>query len=114
MWDLRLNANTGPIEIKVPANHTAVIFVLSGDVKVSGSHTLSDAELAVFETTGDTLIIESVSESKILFLGGEPLNEPMIGQGPFVMNTQAEIMKAFEDFEAGQMGTMEPIDGSDH
>lgn len=114
MWDLRLNANSGPLEIKVLENHTAVIFVLSGEVKVSGSHTLIDAELAILETSGDTLMIESVSESKLLFLGGEPLNEPIIGYGPFVMNTQAEIMKAFEDFEAGKMGTMEPIDGSDH
>lgn len=113
MWDLRLNQNSGPLEIKVPKNHTAVIFVLSGDVKVSGSHTLSDAELAVFETAGDTLVIESVTASKILFLGGDQLNEPFIGHGPFVMSTQDEIIQAFDDFEAGKMGSMEPIDGSD-
>lgn len=112
MWDMRLNENT-QVELVVPSGHTAVLFVLDGEVEVSGTHTLKNAELAVLENEGNTVSLRVKKESKILFLGGEPLNEPIVGYGPFVMNTQAEIMQAFKDFEAGKMGEIESIDGSE-
>ncbi len=56
------------------------------------------------EREGDSFTLTAHSDSKILFLGGEPIHEPIIGYGPFVMNTEKEIRQAFLDFEQGKMG----------
>jgi redox-sensitive bicupin YhaK (pirin superfamily) len=66
---------------------------------------LGPAEIAMFEREGSELVFKTEAETKVLFLGGEPLREPVIGYGPFVMNTQAEIYQAFSDFEQGKMGS---------
>lgn len=112
MWDVRLKAGAN-VELTVPAGHTALVFVLSGNLVVSESHQLISAEMAVLETAGDKIQLKASEDTKLLFLGGQALNEPIVGHGPFVMNTQAEIYQAMKDFEAGKMGDMEPIEGSD-
>jgi hypothetical protein len=59
------------------------------------------------ERAGDTLVIEAQEDTTLLLFNGEPLNEPVIGHGPFVMNTVAEIEQAFVDYESGRMGRIE-------
>ncbi|QAZ40614.1 quercetin 2,3-dioxygenase [Methylibium sp. Pch-M] len=104
LWDLRLVAGR-PVRLSVPAGHTTALFVLKGALRVDGSDTVvGEAELAVLEREGDTLQIEAVADATLLLLGGEPLNEPVVGQGPFVMNTPAEIRQAFLDYQSGQFG----------
>ena len=104
LWDLRLVAGR-PVRLSVPAGHTTALFVLKGALRVDGSDTVvGEAELAVLEREGDTLQIEAVTDATLLLLGGEPLNEPVVGQGPFVMNTPAEIRQAFVDYQSGQFG----------
>ncbi|WP_428414901.1 pirin family protein [Methylibium sp.] len=104
LWDLRLVAGK-PVRLTVPAGHTTALFVLKGALRVDGSDTVvGEAELAVLEREGDTLQIEAVEDTTLLLLGGEPLDEPVVGQGPFVMNTQAEIRQAFLDYQSGQLG----------
>ncbi len=105
IWDMRLNEGH-TVEFKVPAGHTTAIFVLSGKVVLSEGHEVGEAELAVLEREGDTFSLTAKEGTKILFLGGEPINEPIIGYGPFVMNTPEEIRQAFFDFEAGKMGSI--------
>lgn len=112
MWDLRLHKNTS-VDLKVPDGHTAVVFVLSGSVTVSQQETLGDAEMAILDPKGEFVYLQANTESKILFLGGQPLNEPIAGYGPFVMTTFKEIATAFDDFENGRMGTLDPIEGSE-
>jgi hypothetical protein len=103
LWDLRLAAGK-PVRLTVPAGHTTALFVLKGALRVDGSNTVvGEAELAVLEREGDTLQIEAVQDATVLLLGGEPLNEPIVGQGPFVMNTPAEIRQAFLDYQSGQL-----------
>jgi redox-sensitive bicupin YhaK (pirin superfamily) len=102
LWDLQLSASAN-VELKVPAGHTAVVFVLSGQLDIGGTQ-VGTAELAVLDPDGDTLSLTAREETKLLFLGGEPLGEPIVGYGPFVMNTQAEILQAMQDFSAGKMG----------
>lgn len=111
LWDIRLNAGS-TAEFKVPAGHTTAIFVLSGKVNVDGK-TIGDAEMAVLEQEGDTFSMSASEDAKILFMGGEPIHEPIIGYGPFVMNTQAEIGQAFKDYENGKMGTLGRIEGAE-
>lgn len=112
MWDLRLHKNTS-VELKVTPGHTAVVFIASGSVTVSQQEKLGDAEMAILEPKGESVYLQSHTESKVLFLGGQPLNEPIAGYGPFVMNTFKEIATAFDDFDKGKMGTLDPIEGSE-
>lgn len=112
MWDVRLKSGAD-VEFKLAKGHTALVFVLSGHVTVSGTHQLKEAEMAILDKENETLSLRASEDTKFLFLGGEPLNEPIFGYGPFVMTNQAEILQAMQDFEAGKMGTMEPIEGSD-
>lgn len=112
MWDMRLNAGS-ELNLKVPSGHSALLFVLSGSIKTADSHVLQSAEMAIFERETDQLSFSIIEDSKVLFLGGEPLNEPIVGYGPFVMNTQKEIQQAFIDFQEGKMGAISSIEGSD-
>jgi len=111
LWDLRLKAGH-TVTLKVPAGHTASAFVLSGKLE-AGKDTIGDASIAVFERDGDTLSLKALEDTKLLFLGGEPIEEPIVGYGPFVMNSIGEIKQAFVDFEAGRMGQIEAIGGSE-
>ena len=103
LWDIRLNADHQVI-FKVPAGHNTAVFVLSGEVVLNDGEIISNGDLAVLEREGDTFSLKANQDAKILFLGGEPINEPVVGYGPFVMNSMPEIQQAFNDFrKMGQM-----------
>lgn len=106
LWDIRLNADH-TAKFKVPKGHTTAVFVLSGHVTLEDGEMISNAELALLEPEGDTFTLSAMEDSKILFLGGEPIDEPVVGYGPFVMNSAAEIAQAMRDFENGKMGRIE-------
>jgi redox-sensitive bicupin YhaK (pirin superfamily) len=112
LWDLRLRAGH-TVTLKVPADHTAAVFVLSGKIE-SGTEQVGEAALAVFERDGDELTFKVLEDTKLLFLGGEPIEEPIVGYGPFVMNSIGEIKQAFIDFEEGRMGSFGSISGSEN
>lgn len=104
LWDIKLEAGSKNT-LQVPAQQTTTLFVLSGRVRI-GEKTIEPAEIAVMETAGDQFTVVAEEDSKVLFLGGEPINEPIVGYGPFVMNSQQEIYQAFHDFESGKMGQL--------
>ncbi len=112
MWDVRLKKN-GALKVEVIHGHTTCFFVLSGKVKLGSSEVIQEAELAVLDQVGSYFVMESSEEAKILVLTGEPLNEPIVGHGPFVMNSETEIKQAFADFQNGRMGRIEAIAGSE-
>ena len=90
----------------------ALAYVLSGSGAVGPErHPISMGQLAVF-AEGDTVTVaaNAAEPLDVLLLGGQPLREPVAAYGPFVMNTRAELMQAFEDFQAGRLGTI-PADG---
>lgn len=103
VWDIRLRAGASATLPLIPG-HTGALVVLAGTVMLNGETVLRDAQWAQLARDGEALQIEANNEAKLLFLGGEPINEPIAGHGPFVMNTKAEILQAFEDFEAGRFG----------
>jgi quercetin 2,3-dioxygenase len=106
LWDLQVHGSHR-VELQVPVGHTTALFVLKGAVRVpngDGEQRVGEAELAVLERDGDTLAFDAIEDVSLLLLGGEPLNEPVIGHGPFVMNTEAEIRQAFADFQSGRLG----------
>ncbi|MDD5460247.1 MAG: pirin family protein [Methylococcales bacterium] len=101
LWDLRLPAQQ-TVELDVPEDYTTLLFNLKGSVKINNSDTMSDVELAFFERKGITITLTALKDACLLVMNGEPINEPIAGYGPFVMNTQEEIRQAIEDFNHGR------------
>jgi len=101
LWELRLLAGQ-TVELDFTENYTTLLFALKGSVKINNSATINDAELAFFERLGKTITLTGLKEATLLIMNGEPIDEPIAGYGPFVMNTQEEIRQAVEDFDAGR------------
>lgn len=108
MWDVSLPNTGAEVDLPFPSNHNCVVFVRRGSIEIldGKSKVLGPQEVALMRMDGgDTLRIRVVeSDSKLLILGGEPLNEPIAAQGPFVMNTQEELRQAMTDYRLGKMG----------
>ena len=103
VWDVRLNAGKS-VKFSVTEGHTTSFLVLKGRVKLPGGEEVGEAAMAVLEREGDTFAIEALKDTTLLVLTGAPIDEPVVGYGPFVMNTQAEIREAIADFNSGKMG----------
>jgi len=112
VWDVRLKKGAA-FKVDVKAGHTSTFFVLSGQAQLKSGEVIQEAQLAVLDQSGDFFEVEALQDTKILVLTGEPLNEPIVGYGPFVMNSEAEIKQAFVDFQQGRMGQIAPITGSE-
>ena len=79
--------------------------VLEGEMLLNGTQKVLDSSIVMFDQDGDAAIqLEAVQDAKFLVLTGKPLNEPIQGYGPFVMNTKEEIVQAFNDFNQGKFG----------
>jgi redox-sensitive bicupin YhaK (pirin superfamily) len=105
VWDVRLRAGH-KAALPVPAGHIAAIAVLRGSIAVNGSRRAGDAELVVLDAAGEEIEIDGVADSTLLLLSGVPIAEPVVGYGPFVMNTRQEIETAMRDFQGGKFGRM--------
>lgn len=103
VWDARLKAG-GRVELEFPEGYTTLLAVLRGRIAINGEESAGPAELAVLERAGAHVVIEAVEEASVLVLNGEPIDEPVVGLGPFVMNTREEIQQAFSDFHSGRLG----------
>ena len=103
LYDLRLRAGHS-MPLQIPNGYHVGLLVLSGQASVEGSHRLSEAELAVFTSTGEPITIIAEEDATILVMAGEAIDEPVARYGPFVMNTKAELVQAVNDYQAGKMG----------
>ncbi|MDO5101895.1 MAG: pirin family protein [Lautropia sp.] len=101
--DVRLKAGA-TAELDQPEGWSTLLVVLDGTVMVNGETVLRKAEMATLSHEGSGVRIEANGDAKLLLLAGEPIDEPVVGYGPFVMNTQAEIRQAIEDFNSGRFG----------
>ncbi|HET8839091.1 MAG TPA: pirin family protein [Flavobacteriaceae bacterium] len=106
LLNARLEKNA-KAEFSFPENYNTALLVIEGKIKINGSETVELDHLALFENIGETFQIEALEKSVVLILSGEPLNEPIAAQGPFVMNTREELEQAFNDFNHGRFGQLE-------
>jgi hypothetical protein len=103
LWDVRLNAGGGAL-LQVPPGHTASVFVMEGMAKINGKATARAAEIAVLDRQGEGFRLDAEGPVHLVVLSGEPIDEPVFGYGPFVMNTEEEIRQAIADYNNGKMG----------
>ncbi len=103
MWDIRLNASKQQV-FAIPESHNLLLLVLDGTVLVNGEHIVRASQLVSFEKGGKDVEIEANTDAKILLLSGEPIDEPVVGYGPFVMNSEEEIRQAIMDVQTGRFG----------
>ncbi|MDE3143686.1 MAG: pirin family protein, partial [Bacteroidota bacterium] len=103
MGEMKTN---GSFSFSFPSNHQTIFYVLSGDVLINDSTKISSKQMALFNKEGETFSIKATADSLFFVGSGEPINEPIAAHGPFVMNTQTEIMEAFRDYRVGKMGVL--------
>jgi len=96
----------GRYAFTVPADHHAFVYLLNGKLNVNGTADIEQHFLYAFNQDGDGFEIEALEDAYFLVASGQPLNEPISSHGPFVMNTQTEIMEAFRDYQLGKMGVL--------
>jgi quercetin 2,3-dioxygenase len=103
VWDARLEAGQRA-ELDLPAGHAGILVVLRGAVALSGSRRVGATEMALLDRAGAGVTVAAEADATLLVLSGEPIDEPIAGYGPFVMNTEAEIRQAVEDYRRGAIG----------
>jgi len=102
VWDVQLSPG-GDVLLNLPEGHTALIVVQSGETTVNDV-AVKAVELAELDRAASDVRVMSQTPSRLLVLTGEPIGEPVIGRGPFVMNTDDEIRQAIRDYQSGRMG----------
>ena len=105
VFDLEFK-ESGASEFDLPQGHNSLVFALEGELRVGADERPVQAgELGVLERTGPGRVrLQAVAGARALVLSGEPIDEPVAAYGPFVMNTQQEIMDAIRDYQSGKMG----------
>ena len=96
----------GDFEVNIPKDHQSMLYLLHGDVTINDTLELKKDEnqFIQFNQDGDGFSIKAKAKSQLLFLSGKPFNEKVKSWGPYVMNTQSEIMEAMRDYQQGKMG----------
>ena len=92
------------IELAFPSGYTTAMLAIKGSALINGTEKLSLNNLAMFGRDGEEFTVEALEDGIFLLMSGEPLNEPIAQYGPFLMNTQAEIAEAIDDYRQGKFG----------
>jgi redox-sensitive bicupin YhaK (pirin superfamily) len=108
LWDVRLRAG-GTASLSLPEGRTVAVIVLKGAVQVNGDAIAREAQFVLLAGTGGEVALEANGDASLLILSGEPIDEPVVMHGPFVMNTEDEIRQAMADFQRGRFGSIEKV-----
>ena len=103
VWDMQLTQGHD-VSLRQPAGWSTALVVLEGEISVNGAENAREGQLVVLSQQGETLHLSAAADAKVLLLAGEPLGEPVVGYGPFVMNSKAQIAEAVRDFNSGRFG----------
>ncbi len=104
LWDIHLKSGKSA-KLFVEDGHTTALLICRGSIQIDG-RSAAEGALVNFDREGTDVVLQASADSHVMLMSGEPLQEPIVGQGPFVMNTQAEIRQAFQDFQQGAMGSL--------
>ncbi|MBH3459890.1 pirin family protein [Pseudomonas putida] len=105
VWDVRLQAGA-TLHLPIALGRNAALVALRGSIRVNDQQDVSPASLVLLERDGEHAGVTALEDATLLLLSGEPIDEPIVGYGPFVMNSQVQIAEAFDDFHAGRFGQM--------
>jgi len=97
----RFDNHAGPARTHTPMD---VWDIRLGTVRINSGQPVGEAQLVTFDRSGEDVFVDADSDATVLLLSGEPIDEPVVGYGPFVMNSQAEIAQAVNDFNSGRFG----------
>ena len=105
VYDVSLKAGTS-FEVNLPSSYNTFLLVADGSIVINKTQMATTKNLVVFSRQGETFVVKAVTDAILLVFSGEPLGQPVIQSGPFVMNTEQEIAEAYQDFEEGKFGVM--------
>lgn len=103
LYNLKPNAGE-EISLNFPAEYATAILAIEGSATLNGEKKLQTDHLAVFANDGEEIVVTADEDSILLVISGEPLNEPIASYGPFLMNTNAQLAEAIDDFRQGKFG----------
>lgn len=106
LFNAKLNKG-GKANFSFPENYNTAVLVIEGNIKVNNSEEITTDSLGLLANEGEAFSVEATDNAVVLILSGAPINEPIAAQGPFVMNTRAELVQAMNDFNMGKFGYLE-------
>jgi len=106
VFDVLLN-DEGRVELRFAPGHNTGLLVMKGEIRINGAAKAGLDDFVVFKNVGERIVIDADSDAQLLVLSGEPIDEPVVHYGPFVMNTEREIAQAFADFNGGKFGHLD-------
>lgn len=96
----------GQIYLPLPTTHNAFLYLLDGQLQFADGQTVKGKNFIVLTKDGEGITLEAVADTRVLLMTGEPIGEEIVAQGPFVMNSENQIMEAYRDFRMGKMGVL--------
>jgi hypothetical protein len=106
---LRFETKSGAdLSFSLPKSYNTLIYLLDGSIESDGK-LIQSKEMAWYENDAENIEIKVLKSSRFIVLSGEPLKEPLVTYGPFVMNTREELNTAILDYQNGKMGTLNEI-----
>lgn len=105
VWDGKI-ANGKAVSVEIPDGHVTMLISLNGNLTINNETPVEPAQLVCFDEQGGNIQLSASDEARFLVLTGEPIDEPVKGYGPFVMNTQEEIQQAIREYQSGQFGAL--------
>ncbi|HYO95949.1 MAG TPA: pirin-like C-terminal cupin domain-containing protein, partial [Polyangiaceae bacterium] len=102
--DIQLRAGE-QVPVRLPGSYNALAVVVEGRLR-AGQRSASAGELVLFANDGELVALDAEEDAHVILLSGEPINEPIVQYGPFVMNSVQEIRQAMLDVSQGKFGTI--------